>query len=188
MGADQLTAPKTEAEKQAILDQYLADGTITEDDLANETLVEGLTGTYSEGTIPNSAGNNVVNHIEETCGNCLSDSEQLAEEEKQREEESARQAEEALSQIDLFTPEEVEEAQLQAEAEEEAAITYDPSITDEDIIATQSYSQRPTGDIARMIAEMAAPLFASSPATSVTRHAHIRCIHANRRLCDRHFH
>lgn len=45
----QQTAPqKTEEEKQAILDSYLADGTITEDDLDNEFIVSSLTGSYLE--------------------------------------------------------------------------------------------------------------------------------------------
>lgn len=39
---------KTEAEKQAILDGYLADGTITEDDLDNEFIVSTLTESYLE--------------------------------------------------------------------------------------------------------------------------------------------
>ena len=46
--AQPAVSQKTEGEKRAILDSYLADGTITEDDLDNEFIVSSLTGSYLE--------------------------------------------------------------------------------------------------------------------------------------------
>lgn len=46
--AQPAVSQKTEEEKRAILDSYLADGTITEDDLDNEFIVSSLTGSYLE--------------------------------------------------------------------------------------------------------------------------------------------
>lgn len=45
---DLASLPKTDEEKQAILDSYLADGTITEEDLNDEFITESLTGGYME--------------------------------------------------------------------------------------------------------------------------------------------
>lgn len=48
IGDQQTVSRKTEEEKQAILDGYLADGTITEEDLENEFIVDSLTEAYLE--------------------------------------------------------------------------------------------------------------------------------------------
>ncbi len=93
--------PRSEEEKQAILDAYLAEGDITEEDLDNEFIVDSLTGAYLEGEQNGSSAN---------CGNCMEGYEDVAREDEERQVEAERLAEEAQAQSPTLTEAEVEDA------------------------------------------------------------------------------
>lgn len=128
------TAP-TEEEKQAILDAYLADGTITEEDLNDPFIMESLTGAYLEETQQGSA---------EMCANEREDFAETEREDRERQEEADRLAAEAQAQVATFTEEEVEEAQRKAREAEEAAVVYDPTLTSQDMVTRQPSRDRLT--------------------------------------------
>ncbi len=120
--------PRSEEERQAILDAYLAEGDITEEDLDNEFIVDSLTGAYLEGEQNGSSAN---------CGNCMEGYEDVAREDEERQAEAERLAEEAQAQSPTLTEAEVEDALRSAREAEEASITYDPTLSSEDVIVSQ---------------------------------------------------
>lgn len=141
----QQTAPqKTEEEKQAILDSYLADGTITEDDLDNEFIVSSLTGSYLEqnGDGRGSASGAAVPEAgpEDACGNCLDEDGSLSGEVEERlsqDDEAVQAALEALAQGPTY--EDVLAAEEARKAEEEAAIPHDESLSPGEVVTKQPY-------------------------------------------------
>lgn len=119
--------PKTDEEKQAILDGYLADGTITEEDLNDEFVVDSLTGAYMEGEQGDPA---------DRCANEQDGFEDAMREDEERQQEANRLAAEAQA-VATFTEADVEAAQREAREAEEASMTYDPTLTSEDVLVSQ---------------------------------------------------
>lgn len=120
--------PRTEEEKQDILDGYLADGTLTEDDLNDEFIVNSLTGAYLEDEQNDSSAD---------CGNCMDGYEDAMRENEERQAEAERLAEEALSQSPTRTEAEVEDALRAAQEAEEVSVIYDETLSSEDVIVSQ---------------------------------------------------
>lgn len=116
--SDPALAPKSEEEKQAILDGYLADGTITENDLDNEFIVDSLTGEYGSDLMNGLSSSD----LEEMCGNSRDGHSAVEEAAKQKEEEDARTAQKLNEAEGNLTEEAVEETQRKAAEEEEASI------------------------------------------------------------------
>ena len=131
---DLASLPKTDEEKQAILDGYLADGTISEEDLNDEFIVESLTGEYMEADQADPA---------EKCANEQEGFEDAMRADEERQAEAERQAAEAVAQSKTFTEEEVEAAQKEAKEAEEASVVHDPTLSSEDVIVRQPGEQGP---------------------------------------------
>lgn len=144
---------KTEAEKQAILDGYLADGVITEDDLDNEFVVSTLTGSYLEqdGDGGGSASGAAVPEggPDEACGNCLDEDGSLSSEVDERlaqDDEAVQAALEAVSQAPTY--EDILAAEEVRAAEEEAAIPHDESLSPSEVVTKQPYAAGESGESA----------------------------------------
>ncbi len=131
---EQASVPKTEEEKQAILDSYLADGTITEKDLGNQFIVDSLTGAFLEGEQSDAI---------EKCGNELDGYEDALSEAEERQADAERLAAEALDQAKTLTEAEVEAALNAAREAEESAFACDPTLSSEDVIVRQPEAQEP---------------------------------------------
>ena len=131
---DLASLPKTDEEKQAILDGYLADGTITEEDLNDEFITESLTGGYMEADQDDPA---------EKCANEQEGFEDAMRADEERQTEAERQAAEAAAQSKTFTEEEVEAAQKEAKQAEEASVVHDPALSSADVIVRQPGEQGP---------------------------------------------
>ena len=140
----QAVPQKTEEEKQAILDGYLADGTITEDDLDNEFIVSSLTGSYLE---QNGDGGRSASEAatfeagsEDTCGNCLDEDGSLSSEVEDRlaqDDEAVQTALEALAQGPTY--EDVLAAEEARKAEDEAAVPHDESLLPSEVVTKQPH-------------------------------------------------
>ncbi len=136
---------KTEEEKQAILDGYLADGTITEADLDNEFIVSSLTESYleqySDGGGLASGAVEADADAEAACGNCLDEDGGLSAELEQRQaqdDEAVQAALEAVAQGPSY--EDVLAAEAARAAEEEAAIPHDESLSPSEVVTKQPYA------------------------------------------------
>lgn len=165
-----ILAPKTDEEKQAIIDGYMADGVLSEDDLQNEDLIKTLTGEYLE----EQGGALTQEQIESLCGNCLDEEGKITQEIIDREAELDRLSQEAIEQDIIPTHEEVLANEKAALEEEQAATAYDPSISNEDTVGEQSYTDEPARAVLRTIANATMPIVGSrasfsssaSPATA----------------------
>lgn len=141
IGDQQTVSRKTEEEKQAILDGYLADGTITEEDLENEFIVDSLTEAYLEEDLRGGYPSNASDvDLEATCGNCIDEDGSLSAELEQRQaqdDEAVQAALEALAQGPSY--EDVLAAEEARRAEEEAAIPHDESLSPSEVVTKQPY-------------------------------------------------
>ncbi len=142
---------KTEAEKQAILDGYLADGTITEDDLDNEFIVSTLTESYLEqdgdGGGSASAADVPGMESEDACGNCLDEDGSLSSEVEERlaqDDEAVQAALEAVAQGPAY--EDILAAEEARRAEEEAAIPHDELLSPGEVVTKQPYVASESGE------------------------------------------
>ncbi len=143
--AQPAVSQKTEGEKRAILDSYLADGTITEDDLDNEFIVSSLTGSYLEQD-PAGGGSFLKADepgasLEGACGDCLDEDGSLSSEVEERlaqDDEAVQAALDAIAQGPTY--EDILAAEEARRIEEEAAIPHDESLSPSEVVTKQPYA------------------------------------------------
>lgn len=126
----QLVAPATEEQAKAILERYLADGTLTDADLQNEFVVDSLTGSYLEDAPSADALSSAAQEVESRCGNHLDSYDDVLAEEQRKEQEADQRSAAASAEVEPFTEEMVDEIARKA-AEAEAALDGDPALAAE---------------------------------------------------------
>lgn len=130
--------PVTDEERQAVLEGYLADGTLTEEDLSNDFIVESLTGSYLDND-PAAGGSGMPDsqHPEELCGNCRDEYEEGIREVEQREQERAAWDEEVQTQLDAEPVPSPSEDDDDGSDIDPAVV--DPSLSGNDLVDRQPY-------------------------------------------------